>query len=105
MSRARENQGFICINCGQEVLPLRNGSYRNHCPYCLYSLHVDIVPGDRACKCMGLMEPNRIVYNSKKGYQIVHRCLKSSKEKANIICDDDSQLDNFDLILEIMASV
>ncbi|MBA3237248.1 MAG: RNHCP domain-containing protein [Parachlamydiaceae bacterium] len=22
-------------------MPLRNGSYRNHCPFCLSSLHVD----------------------------------------------------------------
>ncbi|WDF05905.1 RNHCP domain-containing protein [Shouchella hunanensis] len=34
-----------------------NGSYRNHCPFCLYSKHQDIIPGDRASTCGGLMEP------------------------------------------------
>ena len=38
---------FNCEHCGKEVLPLSDGSYRNHCPYCLYSKHVDIVLGDR----------------------------------------------------------
>lgn len=32
-------------------------SHRNHCPNCLYSLHVDITPGDRAADCGGIMEP------------------------------------------------
>ena len=64
MSRELENTGFICQNCGKEVLPLTDGSYRNHCPFCLYSLHVDIIPGDRASDCGGIMKPIKIIYNS-----------------------------------------
>lgn len=42
------NTAFVCQNCKREVLPIQNGSYRNHCPFCLFSLHVDgEVPGDR----------------------------------------------------------
>ena len=40
------DEEFICENCGRKVEPL-GYSCRNHCPYCLYSKHVDINPGDR----------------------------------------------------------
>lgn len=53
----KENQGFMCENCGLKVQPLNNGSYRNHCPNCLYSLHLDMKPGDRKSSCKGLMKP------------------------------------------------
>ena len=89
MSRKTENTGFICRHCGKEVLPLTDGSYRNHCPFCLYSLHIDITPGDRACECGGLMEPIKIIYNSKKGYQIVHRCQKCGFERKNQTAPND----------------
>ena len=36
---------FTCVHCGAEVLPMGKSS-RNHCPFCLWSLHVDILPGD-----------------------------------------------------------
>ena len=39
MSRATENTQFTCEHCGMVVEPLENGSYRNHCPSCLYSKH------------------------------------------------------------------
>ena len=42
------NQSFTCANCGAAVSPLAGGGYRNHCPVCLHSLHVDVNPGDRA---------------------------------------------------------
>lgn len=46
LSRRKENQGFICQNCGESVLPLENGSFRNHCPQCLFSVHLDDAQGD-----------------------------------------------------------
>ena len=51
----KNDNGFICKNCGFEVQPLGYSS-RNHCPNCLHSLHVDINPGDRANECGGIME-------------------------------------------------
>ena len=89
MSRKTENTGFICTNCGSEIPPLTNGSYRNHCNNCLYSLHVDNVPGDRASNCLGLLYPVGIKYNGKKGYQIIHRCKKCGAEKTNRTAPDD----------------
>lgn len=102
MSHKTENTGFICKHCGKKVLPLTDGSYRNHCPFCLYSLHIDITPGDRACECGGLMEPIKIIYNSKKGYQIVHRCQKCGFERNNKISEDSRQPDDINVITAIM---
>ena len=64
--RANENNGFMCRYCNREVQRLTNGSYRNHCPFCLYSLHVDRMPGDRNSDCFGLMKPVTYRYTSKK---------------------------------------
>ena len=47
---------FTCENCGKNVDKL-NYTARDHCPYCLYSKHVDINPGDRMNECKGLLEP------------------------------------------------
>ena len=89
MSRKTENTGFVCDHCGADVKPLTNGSYRNHCPCCLHSLHVDSMPGDRNSDCKGLMKPVGVQYHSKKGWQIVHRCQKCGIEKVNRTAPDD----------------
>lgn len=39
----KNDQNFICENCGKEVKKLKYTS-RDHCPYCLYSKHVDNTP-------------------------------------------------------------
>ena len=61
------NHGFTCAHCGAEVRPLANGSVRNHCPVCLYSLHVDVQPGDRASDCHGLLRPVGVEQSGKSG--------------------------------------
>jgi rubrerythrin len=81
-------ENFICENCGNEVI---GNGYTNHCPKCLYSKHVDINPGDRKCKCEGLMEP--IHLEQKNGnFIIVHRCIKCGFIKKNKAQDDDDIL-------------
>lgn len=90
-----ENQGFMCENCGLKVQPLNNGSYRNHCPNCLYSLHLDMKPGDRKSSCKGLMKPIDFRQHSKKGWQILHQCLKCKNNKWNIIAQNTQQEDQF----------
>ena len=38
-------ESFRCAHCGKEIHPEGAGSqHRNHCPHCLYSLHVDEEP-------------------------------------------------------------
>ena len=102
MSRKIENTAFLCINCGKQVSALSNGSYRNHCPFCLYSLHVDILIGDRENNCFGKMEPKKIIYNSKKGYQIVHICEKCGFIRVNKIAENTDMPDDLYLILKLI---
>ena len=40
------DEEFICENCLNKVQKL-GYTARDHCPFCLYSKHVDINPGDR----------------------------------------------------------
>ena len=65
------DEEFICENCKQQVSKL-NYTARDHCPYCLYSKHVDINPGDRANKCKGLLKPIGIE-KFKNAYKIVYK--------------------------------
>ncbi|MBQ7646074.1 MAG: RNHCP domain-containing protein [Clostridia bacterium] len=84
----KNDSGFICGNCKKEVPPLRYSS-RNHCPFCLYSLHVDINPGDRASECGGLMKPYAVSPHPQKDFIITHKCLKCGTLKNNRSAQDD----------------
>lgn len=105
MSKKDQNTHFICVVCNQNVLPLQNGSYRNHCPFCLMSLHVDNKPGDRASGCGGIMMPWRVTYNGSKGWQIRHKCERCGRQKANKIADGAVQPDNWDMVIELSENV
>ena len=96
MKRFNElDEGFICEHCGKEVNPLGYTS-RDHCPYCLYSKHVDINPGDRANTCKGLLKPVYIE-KFKDTYKIIYECEKCHETHKNIMANDD----NYDLIIEL----
>lgn len=86
----KNDNGFICQNCKKTVLPLKYSS-RDHCPYCLCSLHVDIMPGDRANLCKGLLVPFDLEYNQNKGFVIVYKCQKCNQIHKNKISEDDSK--------------
>jgi len=89
MARKTENIGFLCTNCNQNVSEIKKGTIRNHCPFCLFSVHLDVVPGDRKAECGGLMRPARVKSHSKKGWQIVHKCDVCGHEQPNRTADDD----------------
>ncbi|MGL4611045.1 MAG: RNHCP domain-containing protein [Trueperaceae bacterium] len=95
------NTAFRCLHCDADVPPLDNGSYRNHCPYCLYSLHVDINPGDRANDCKGVLEPVGVEHSSKKGWIILHRCQACGELRRNKAALDDSVSDDYELIVAL----
>lgn len=81
----RQIEDFICDNCGKEV---KGNGYTNHCPYCLWSKHVDINPGDRQASCQGLMKP--VDLESKADEQvIIHHCLNCGFERKNKVNKDD----------------
>ena len=81
------DENFICEHCGKEV---KKAEYtaRDHCPYCLYSKHVDINPGDRENTCRGLLKPIGIE-KFKDTYKIIYRCEKCNQEHKNIVANDD----------------
>lgn len=89
------DETFICENCGKDVEKL-NYTARDHCPYCLCSKHVDIMPGDRLNECKGLLEPIT-VEKFKDTYKIVYKCQKCNQIHKNIMANDD----NMDLIIEL----
>ena len=103
MSRTSENTAFTCLECGFKVTPLSNGSYRNHCPECLYSLHVDHTPGDRASSCKNLMEPIGMRHKSGKGFQILHRCTMCGEVRANKIATETMLPDRLEALLALPA--
>ena len=82
------DEDFICLNCGYSVSHL-GYTARDHCPKCLYSLHVDINPGDRKETCHGLLVPVGIEKAKKDNYKIVYKCSLCGKMVKNICAKDD----------------
>lgn len=82
-----KDEKFICEQCNKLVSKL-NYTARDHCPYCLYSKHVDINPGDRQNTCLGLLKPIGIE-KFKNTYKIIYKCTKCNKLHKNIMANDD----------------
>ncbi|HEX2497650.1 MAG TPA: RNHCP domain-containing protein [Actinomycetes bacterium] len=83
------------------MIPLTNGSYRNHCPACLYSKHVDGRPGDRSAGCGGLMCPVALDYRPGKGQMLIHRCARCGWVQPNRVAADCEQPDDLDALLRV----
>lgn len=87
------NESFTCKECGRLVVPEGAGSdHRNHCPNCLWSLHVDIEPGDRASDCGGHMEPIAVWVKKGGEWAIIHRCKVCGALSSNRIAADDNPM-------------
>lgn len=93
----KKDDSFVCRNCGLSVMKLGYTS-RDHCPDCLYSIHVDIMPGDRASPCRGSLKPIGLKLGGKKT-QIVYKCTDCGEIKKNIIAEDD----NGSLLIELSS--
>ena len=92
-------QSFTCGHCQRFVGPLPSGGHhRNHCPYCLYSRHVDAVKsGDRLSGCGGMMAPIGAFQRPNGEHVIVHHCERCGFERFNRVQADD----DFDLVLSL----
>ncbi|MBQ3927041.1 MAG: RNHCP domain-containing protein [Clostridia bacterium] len=98
---SKNDEGFICAHCGKAVVPMGKSS-RDHCPFCLWSRHVDINPGDRANPCQGDMEPISAVPDTRKGYIIIYRCKKCGQEHRNrAALDIADQPDDIEKLIEL----
>lgn len=99
------NEAFTCGRCKADVPKTSGATPRNHCPFCLWSRHVDINPGDRANPCKGMMRPIGIYTHTKKSYVILHECTRCrARVKSKAILADKNAVDDFDLILELSGS-
>ena len=96
--------GVECAHCNTFVssdLALSGVNNRNHCPYCLWSKHVDLCQsGDRLAACKAPMRPvgltfktSRNKYGSSLGeLMIIHICTDCGRPSINrIAADDDSE--------------
>lgn len=82
-----KDEPFQCEHCQKQVEPLHYTA-RDHCPFCLYSKHVDINPGDRKNPCQGLLKPIGLE-KFKDTFKIIYQCEKCHKYHKNIIAKDD----------------
>lgn len=94
LSRRRtQPEWFRCTRCG---LPVGVGApgtqHRNHCPYCLWSKHVDETPGDRASECGGAMEPIGVWARRGGDWAILHECRACGVIHSNRIAGDDNEV-------------
>ena len=107
---------FRCAHCGHIVSSthwLSGVNNRNHCPYCLWSLHLDLyAAGDRLSACKALMRPlalttkrSRNKYSPGRGeLMLVHLCTDCGNVSINrVAADDDEQtlLEVFDASLAL----
>jgi hypothetical protein len=115
------NGDFTCTHCHQLVSadPLLSGvNNRNHCPYCLWSRHMDLFEaGDRLAACKAPMQPLGLALKqTRKKYgrqaqgelMLVHRCTACGRASLNrIAADDDSQslFEIFENALEMDAQL
>ena len=87
------NESFVCKSCGKMIVPEGAGTqHRNHCPYCLCSVHVDHDPGDRASLCHGIMHPIGVWVRNDGEWAIIHRCKSCGALSSNRIAADDSPI-------------
>jgi transcription elongation factor Elf1 len=95
---------FTCKVCGRLVVPEGAGSrHRNHCPYCLTSLHVDIEPGDRAADCGGHMEPIAVWIRKGGEWAIIHRCKRCGALDSNRVAADDNPMKLMSIAMRPLA--
>lgn len=95
------DEAFDCLHCGVAV-PIGGRRPRDHCPACLHSLHVDVVPGDRAEPCHGLLVP-MAAERSEKGWMILYRCDRCGASRRNRALDDVEPPDSADRVRDLVV--
>jgi DNA-directed RNA polymerase subunit RPC12/RpoP len=105
--KAGSYQCVHCKNYFHNIALLSGVQNRNHCPYCLWSLHLDLInPGDRLAACRAPMQPIGLTskltlkkYSSSDQGEVmlVHHCMECGKISINRIAADD----DVDAIMEL----
>jgi hypothetical protein len=105
-SRVRTNpiardEDFECMFCAKQV-PAHGRTARDHCPWCLRSRHVDVVPGDRAEECHGRLDPYDVDIDS-RGIRIRYRCTRCGKEGVNRAITDGEVPDVWSVLVKLSS--
>ena len=96
---------FTCVHCRAFVSSaheLSGVNNRNHCPYCLWSCHLDLyAAGDRLSACKTGMKPigltmkksrNKYQSRSRGELMLIHACMECAAISINrIAADDDTE--------------
>jgi hypothetical protein len=103
MNKLDDKEFFSCSNCGRLIpaLKLVGTEHRNHCPFCLWSKHLDLrKAGDRKSNCKAGMKPIALTFKQegkdkwgklKQGeLMIIHKCTSCGKISINRIAGDDN---------------
>lgn len=93
----QQSYGFTCVKCKQTIpmATIEIGTeHRDHCPFCLYSLHVDHEkPGDRLSSCKSKMKPIGLTFkNNSWELMIVYECLGCGSIVKNRCAGDDAHI-------------
>ncbi len=104
---------FRCAHCHMIVpaVQLISGvNNRNHCPYCLWSCHLDLyTAGDRLSACKALMKPigltmkksrNKYRLEARGELMLIHECVECKTLSINRSAADDLP----DRIMEIFQT-
>lgn len=94
------DESFVCATCGADV-PMGGRRPRDHCPRCLHSLHVDVVPGDRAAGCGGVLVPVG-VESGPKGWMLRYVCQRCGIVRRNRVLDDIETPDDLEAIRKLL---
>ena len=105
-----EVSSFKCIHCHAHILFIPSqGRHRNHCPYCLWSRHLDLYQaGDRLSAFRGGMQPVGLTrkqtwkkYGGSNGeLMVIHRCTGCNAVSINRLAEDDDE----ETLLEIFIN-
>lgn len=105
-ARASTFGDFKCAHCNVIVSSahlLSGVNNRNHCPYCLWSCHLDLyAAGDRLSACKAPMKPigltmktgrNKYQRDARGELMLIHQCSECKALSINrIAADDDSEM-------------
>jgi hypothetical protein len=116
--RDRRFGEFHCRQCGRPVSAdarLSGVNNRNHCPYCLWSRHMDLhQAGDRLSACKGGMRPVGVAFKQQhKRYasaqpgelMLVHRCVECGAVSLNRTAADDNPAGLWDVFAASLSEV
>ena len=107
---------FRCEHCRVLISSahvLSGVNNRNHCPYCLWSCHLDLyAAGDRLSACKGQMKPigltmkagrNKYRLDQRGELMLVHQCLECGALSINRVAADDASSTLLSVFQESLA--